>query len=81
MGISLKRSNSRRRSLRRTESKERQARNREARQNAANMRSTAGAAVSDEERGTLSEIGSALRAMGDSLNNSRSSGLDGAHEN
>jgi hypothetical protein len=80
MGISLKRSNSRRRSLRRTESKERQARNREARQNAAHMRGTAGA-VSNEERGTLSEIGSALRAMGDSLNNSRSSGLDGAHEN
>ncbi|CAB4006423.1 Hypothetical predicted protein [Paramuricea clavata] len=78
MGISLKRSNSRRRSLRRTESKERQARNRDARQNAANMR---GNGVSNEERGTLSDIGSALRAVGDSLNNSRSSGLDRAHEN
>lgn len=78
MGISLKRNNSRRRSLRRTESKERQARNRETRQNAANMRSDG---VSNEERGTLSEIGSALRAVGDSLNNSRSSGLDRAHEN
>ena len=79
MGISLKRSNSRGRSLRRTESKERQTRNREARQNAANMRSENG--VSNEQRGTLSEIGSALRAMGDSLNNSRSGGLNLAHEN
>lgn len=78
MGISLKRSNSRRRSLRRTESKERQARNREARLNAANMRNTD---VSYEERGRLSEIGSALRAMGDNLNNSRSSGLDEATGN
>ena len=77
MGISLKRSNSRRRSLRRTESKERQARNREARQNAANMRGNENG-VSNEQRGTLSEIGSALRAVGDSLNNSRSSGLDRA---
>ena len=80
MGISLKRSNSRRRSLRRTESKERQNRNREARQNAANMRSS-GSAVSNEEQGAVSEIGSTLRALGDSLNNSRSSGLDRAHQN
>lgn len=78
MGISLKRSNSRRRSLRRTESKERQARNRDTRLNAANMR---GNGASNEQRGTLSDIGSALRAVGDSLNNSRSSGLDRAHEN
>lgn len=78
MGISLKRNNSRRRSLRRTESKERQSRNREARQNAANMRNNA---VTNEQQGTLSEIGSALRAVGDNLNNSISSGLNLAHEN